>query len=486
MITVNGLVAIDTLGLAFRAGAAGGDRLVTWAHACDLPDPWRWVAAGNLVMTTGAGIPEDPVAQADWLNRLAEVNVSALVVAARADAPQISDKMLAAADARKFPVLVASFELEFVKLARRVIESALQSQRDRLEASQRLFQSYTSALRDGTSFESRLATLGRREEWHMEIQDLASGRPIASSGPPPAGGGRPETADIPGRGRAVLTVRHRKEHTIIDPLLVHYLAGLVGVELEQQAIERDNRRAEGETLLRDFLNGAVDFAAARAVLERRGLHGSLVSLAIAPSGPAAWGPQEIHHAPELRSISPLLLQGDIMIAVMPDREDLILTMMSSLGTESKAGVSRPIVGADFLESVHQARLSLAQARESQVRLVRYGTGETSSALAPKTLAEARGLVDRYLGPLIEYDRDHDTSLLRTLATFLANDGGWKVTASKLSIHRQTLVYRLRMIEQLTGLKPASTSGTAAFWLALQAGYAAGILPSDGKAPHTVV
>ncbi|GGE98553.1 hypothetical protein GCM10011611_00030 [Aliidongia dinghuensis] len=81
-----------------------------------------------------------------------------------------------------------------------------------------------------------------------------------------------------------------------------------------------------------------------------------------------------------------------------------------------------------------------------------------------------------MGPLIEYDRDHDTSLLRTLATFLANDGGWKVAASKLGIHRQTLVYRLRMIEQLTGLKPASTSGTAALWLAVQAGRAAGILP----------
>lgn len=71
MITVNGLVAIDALGLAFRAGGASGGRLVTWAHACDLRDPWRWVTAGDLVMTTGAGIPTNSVEQADWLNRLA-------------------------------------------------------------------------------------------------------------------------------------------------------------------------------------------------------------------------------------------------------------------------------------------------------------------------------------------------------------------------------------------------------------------------------
>ncbi|WP_247521677.1 helix-turn-helix domain-containing protein [Bradyrhizobium sp. 190] len=65
--------------------------------------------------------------------------------------------------------------------------------------------------------------------------------------------------------------------------------------------------------------------------------------------------------------------------------------------------------------------------------------------------------------------------MQTLATFLANDGSWKVTAGKLGIHRQTLVYRLRLIEELTGLKPTSTSGTAAFWLSFNAGQSAGIL-----------
>jgi PucR family transcriptional regulator, purine catabolism regulatory protein len=295
-----------------------------------------------LVMTTGAGIPEDPAEQANWLDRLADANVSALVVAARADAPQISDRMLAAAEARKIPVLLASFELEFVKLARRVIESALQSQRDRLEASQRLFQSYASALRDGTDLQSHLVALGRRQAWHVEIQDLPSGQPIASSGPPPAGSSRPEAVDIPGRGRAVLKVWHRQEGIMVDPLLVNYLAGLVGVELERLMKERDHRRAEGETLLRDLLNGTVDFGAARAMLERRGLAGTLVSLAIVPSGPAVWGPREIHHAPELHHMAPLLLHKETMIAILPDREDLILAILKSLGTESKAGVSGPI------------------------------------------------------------------------------------------------------------------------------------------------
>jgi PucR family transcriptional regulator, purine catabolism regulatory protein len=46
----------------------------------------------------------------------------------------------------------------------------------------------------------------------------------------------------------------------------------------------------------------------------------------------------------------------------------------------------------------------------------------------------------------------------------------------LHIHRQTLVYRLKSVEQLTGLKPTSTVGTTSLWIALQAARAAGILP----------
>ena len=41
MISVDQLVAVPSLGLRFLAGERGGARLVTWAHACDLADPWR-------------------------------------------------------------------------------------------------------------------------------------------------------------------------------------------------------------------------------------------------------------------------------------------------------------------------------------------------------------------------------------------------------------------------------------------------------------
>ena len=90
-------------------------------------------------------------------------------------------------------------------------------------------------------------------------------------------------------------------------------------------------------------------------------------------------------------------------------------------------------------------------------------------MAPKSLSEARALVGRYLGPLIEHDRTQGAALVATLTTFLRNDGNWKATAFDLGVHRQTLVYRLKLVEQLTGIKPTTTSGIARFWIAIQAG-----------------
>ncbi|MFX7853939.1 helix-turn-helix domain-containing protein, partial [Acinetobacter baumannii] len=75
----------------------------------------------------------------------------------------------------------------------------------------------------------------------------------------------------------------------------------------------------------------------------------------------------------------------------------------------------------------------------------------------------------------EYEQTNSLPLLKTLAVFLKYDGNWKVTASKLDIHRQTLVYRLKVIEELTGIKPTTSLGITRFWIALEAAKTIGLL-----------
>ncbi|MSQ32406.1 MAG: hypothetical protein EXR59_04115 [Dehalococcoidia bacterium] len=53
-------------------------------------------------------------------------------------------------------------------------------------------------------------------------------------------------------------------------------------------------------------------------------------------------------------------------------------------------------------------------------------------------------------PLVEYDRAHQSDLLHTLNVFLKCGGNQSKTSLELFLHRSSLLYRLRRIEELSG------------------------------------
>jgi purine catabolism regulator len=99
-------------------------------------------------------------------------------------------------------------------------------------------------------------------------------------------------------------------------------------------------------------------------------------------------------------------------------------------------------------------------------LVRYG--EHTALLLPQSVTEAQALVSRVLGPLIAHDTGHGTAYVDTLRAVLGHNRSWQLAAAELHIHKQTLGYRIRKIEQLTGRGLTSTEHLAEWWFALRA------------------
>ena len=66
-------------------------------------------------------------------------------------------------------------------------------------------------------------------------------------------------------------------------------------------------------------------------------------------------------------------------------------------------------------------------------------------------AELNQYVQRWLGPLIEYDQVRNADLVRTLSEYLERGGSLDQAAETLFIHRSTLKYRLGRIATLTGV-----------------------------------
>lgn len=80
----------------------------------------------------------------------------------------------------------------------------------------------------------------------------------------------------------------------------------------------------------------------------------------------------------------------------------------------------------------------------------------------------RRFVDRYLGPLIEYDKTRGSELLQTLKVYLDHDGSKQIAAQKLFIVRQSLYYRLDKISELLGEGYMNSENRLALQVALRA------------------
>jgi Purine catabolism regulatory protein-like family/PucR C-terminal helix-turn-helix domain/GGDEF-like domain len=88
-------------------------------------------------------------------------------------------------------------------------------------------------------------------------------------------------------------------------------------------------------------------------------------------------------------------------------------------------------------------------------------------LATVPVSVLRSFRERLLGPLLAYDDQHRAELLPTLREFLACSGSWNVCAARMYVHVNTVRYRIRRIEELTGRDLSRLDDQVDFFLALR-------------------
>src|SRR5215211_5332064 len=95
--------------------------------------------------------------------------------------------------------------------------------------------------------------------------------------------------------------------------------------------------------------------------------------------------------------------------------------------------------------------------------------------------ELQGFFEETVAPLVAYDEQYETELVRTLETFLDADGNVAKTSERLFTHRHTIRYRLERVKELTELDVSSTDGRERLSLGLKAMRVLGIVPPGGPA-----
>jgi DNA-binding PucR family transcriptional regulator len=77
------------------------------------------------------------------------------------------------------------------------------------------------------------------------------------------------------------------------------------------------------------------------------------------------------------------------------------------------------------------------------------------------------MISPALQRLLEHDERHGSEYVHTLSAYLACTGRLRVAAEQLTIHRNTLEYRLRRIEQVAGISLDDSNSRLALELGIR-------------------
>jgi PucR family transcriptional regulator, purine catabolism regulatory protein len=151
-------------------------------------------------------------------------------------------------------------------------------------------------------------------------------------------------------------------------------------------------------------------------------------------------------------------------------------------------IGRSRVAADPLD-LHRAAneallaVNVAEGDEERPLLAFEQTGAYRLLLSAMSEdpAELQRFYAETVEPLVAYDDQYETELVRTVEAFLDNDGNVAGTAQKLFTHRHTIRYRLERVRELSGLDVGSTDGREKLSLGLKAMRVLGVAAPGGPA-----
>jgi purine catabolism regulator len=135
----------------------------------------------------------------------------------------------------------------------------------------------------------------------------------------------------------------------------------------------------------------------------------------------------------------------------------------------RVGAGRSAAPAETGRSLREARYALQVCRLEGWDAAGFEDLGTYRLLLSMAEPDAlRAFSDSLLAPLDQYDGEHGGELRASLRAFLQHNARWETAAGELYVHRHTLRYRMRKVEQLTGRDLTSSFDRMEFWLALRA------------------
>lgn len=486
--TVRDVVTNPTLATRALAGVDGLARELTWAHSIEIMRPWEWMGSGELLMTTGQNFPEDPDGQVEFIRNLDASGISGIALAERM-AAGLTPEAVAVADELGFPVLETAYEIPFVLIARAV--AATHGRDLQVTAIQRVYELFRQSTLEGVTGEVALQRLGGEVGARLRVLSV-DGWEVALADDPAFAGYSAElierfptraplsavtrVVDDSGTRILLLPVGDAPRYVLaaeiegqaVDLVLLQQVATIAGVHAEMRAAENAARLHASTRLFTQLLSGDFDADSAHEVLGDFDVGGGPWAVA-AIEAPGEEDPMRLHDRLRRAGVPALicrLKQFTMVLFLEAHRSRLRATLEHSSVRIERAGVSQAIPRLSAVaDGVREAAWASQAAGGDGPKVAEYG--EDRPLFMPATVTEARTVVERVLGAVDAYDREHRTELVRSLDVYFDENRSGVDASERLGIHRQTLIYRLKRVEQITGRRLDSLDDLTELHLAMR-------------------
>ncbi|WP_351223768.1 PucR family transcriptional regulator [Streptomyces sp. NPDC002133] len=527
-VTLASLVQHSALKLTVRAGE---DRLgtpVRWAHVSELADPVPYMEGGELLLVTALTLDAaDPEAMRRYVRRLVGAGVVGLGFAVGVSYDDVPEALLNAAKEEDFPLLEVPRRTPFLAISKAVSAAMAADQYRAVTAGFEAQRELTrAALAEGPA--ALLAKLASHIDGWAALYD-ASGAVVAAAPdwaarraarltadverlrerPAPASavvGGTDDRVELQSLGtgrrvRGALAVGTGAPLGTAERYAVHSAIALLTLTTERsRSLQRAEHRL-GAAVLRMMLSGQPDHARAVA----GDLYGELLDapfrLLIAERAgepdPAAEHP--VHALAESLE-SAASRSGEAMLSV-PEGDDRLVVLAVDGGavvgacepyTEREAeeagivvGMSAPTGPSAAASAYKQAEQALTVARRRGRALVEHEELAAGSVLPLLADDAVRAFADGMLRALYEHDATGRGDLVASLRAWLSRHGQWDAAAADLGVHRHTLRYRMRRVEEILGRSLDDPDVRMELWLALKATAEPAAGPATDAATDTV-
>lgn len=491
------LIDHQELGLTLVSGEAALDRQITGVFTTDLLDPRRYLSRGLLVLS-GLMWRRDPSDSDTFVRALAETEVAALAAGEAAFGTIPAD--VAEACRRHGVALVrVPVELSFGQISD-LVAAAQQTEHGRqLAAALGRQHRLLAAITEGRSLDDLLALVGAETGLAGRVLS-PTGRQVAAAAPGLdaaavdlacrtflTAGRLPVTLPLPGGAEmSIVAVDSRLDQRLTPWFLVcdgdhtqwpedthaalRELAAVIALEHRRFDEDRRARRRIADEVFALVAAGRSDRAEVAVRLADLGVDPAGHRLVAALSRGDVADPADADLTHAVLHDAALHLDSAPVTGVFDGRAVAILTGPPAVDAgRLRAALARlaPGVGSARLvagmstwvapeavsgaltEALHAARL--AALSDTAVSVV--GSDEvTSHRLLLGTLPDEvrRTFARRVLGAVLAYDDEHGAGLLDTLDAFLRADGSWSRCAQAMHVHVNTVRYRIRRVEELTG------------------------------------